>query len=83
LLGQTRRFRTWGDCYGYLLVACGGADIMPDPVMNPWDILPLVPIIQGAGGVITTWFGGDAARGDSCVAANKILHPRVLEILNS
>jgi len=83
LLAQTHLFRTWGDCYGYLLVACGGADIMLDPIMNPWDILPLVPIIQGAGGVITTWSGGDAARGDSCVAANGFLHPKVLEILNS
>jgi histidinol phosphatase-like enzyme (inositol monophosphatase family) len=83
LLGQTHLFRTWGDCYGYLLVACGGADIMLDPIMNPWDIVPLVPIVQGAGGVITTWSGEDAARGDSCVAANKILHPQVLEILHS
>ncbi|HEY3304140.1 MAG TPA: histidinol-phosphatase [Candidatus Binatia bacterium] len=83
LLAQTHLFRTWGDCYGYLLVACGGADIMLDPIMNPWDIVPLIPVIQGAGGVITTWSGGDAAHGDSCVAANKTLHPRVLEILNS
>jgi myo-inositol-1(or 4)-monophosphatase len=83
LLTRTRLYRTWGDCYGYLLVASGGADIMLDPMMNPWDILPLVPIIQGANGVITTWSGTDASRGDSCVAANKILHSLVLEILNS
>jgi histidinol phosphatase-like enzyme (inositol monophosphatase family) len=83
LLSRTRLYRTWGDCYGYLLVASGGADIMLDPVMNPWDILPLVPIIQGANGVITTWSGTDAAQGNSCVAANKTLHPQVLEILNS
>jgi len=83
LLGQARLFRTWGDCYGYLLVASGGADIMLDPVMNPWDILPLIPIIQGAQGVITTWSGTDASAGNSCVAANRHLHPRVLEILNA
>ena len=83
LLKRTRLYRTWGDCYGYLLVASGGADIMLDPVMNPWDILPLVPIIQGANGVITTWSGTAASQGDSCVAANKILHSQVLEILNS
>ncbi len=82
LLGQARLFRTWGDCYGYLLVASGGADIMLDPIMNPWDILPLIPVIQGAKGVITTWSGGDATEGNSCVAANKHLHPRVLEVLN-
>jgi histidinol phosphatase-like enzyme (inositol monophosphatase family) len=83
LLSQTRLFRTWGDCYGYLLVASGGADIMIDAIMNPWDILPLIPIIRGANGIITTWSGTEAAQGDSCVVANKILHPRVLEILNS
>jgi fructose-1,6-bisphosphatase/inositol monophosphatase family enzyme len=83
LLRQTRLFRTWGDCYGYLLVASGGADIMLDPIMNPWDILPLIPIIQGAKGVITTWSGTGASHGNSCVAANKILHPQVLQVLNS
>lgn len=83
LLKRVRLYRTWGDCYGYLLVASGGADIMLDPMMNPWDILPLVPIIQGANGVITTWSGTDASQGDSCVVANKILHSQVLEILNS
>ena len=83
LLRQVNLFRTWGDCYGYLLVAAGGADIMLDPVMNPWDILPLIPIVQGANGVITTWSGADATQGDSCVVSNKSLHPKVLEILNS
>jgi myo-inositol-1(or 4)-monophosphatase len=83
LLEQTHLFRTWGDCYGYLLVASGGADIMLDPVMNPWDILPLIPIIRGAHGVITTWSGTDAAKGSSCVVANKALHAQVLAILDS
>jgi len=83
LLGQARLFRTWGDCYGYLLVASGGADIMLDPIMNPWDIIPLIPIIQGAKGVITTWSGREASRGTSCVAANKQLHPKVLAVLNT
>ena len=83
LLRETKLFRTWGDCYGYLLLASGWADIMLDPVMNPWDILPVIPIIQGASGIITSWDGGDASRGDSCVAATKNLHSLVLEILNN
>jgi histidinol phosphatase-like enzyme (inositol monophosphatase family) len=83
LLRQTHLFRTWGDCYGYLLVAWGGADIMLDPIMNPWDILPLIPIIRGANGIITTWSGGEASHGGSCVAANKTLHPQVIKTLNS
>ena len=83
LARKTKYLRTWGDCYGYLLLASGGADIMLDPIMNPWDILPVIPIIQGANGVITSWAGSDAARGTSCVAANKRLHPMVMEILNT
>lgn len=82
LLEQTRLFRTWGDCYGYLLLASGMADIMLDPIMNAWDILPLIPVIQGANGVITTWEGGDAVSGTSCVAAHRRLHPQVLEVLH-
>jgi myo-inositol-1(or 4)-monophosphatase len=81
LLTQVGLFRTWGDCYGYLLVASGKADIMLDPKMHPWDILPLIPVIQGAGGVITTWSGTDASQGDSCVVAHRTLHPQILEIL--
>jgi histidinol-phosphatase len=83
LLQQARLFRTWGDCYGYLLVASGGADIMLDPIVQPWDVLPLIPIIRGAGGVITTWSGTEASKGNSCLATNKLLRPQVLEILNS
>jgi myo-inositol-1(or 4)-monophosphatase len=83
LLQRARLFRTWGDCFGYLLLASGRADIMIDPIMNPWDVLPLIPVIRGANGVITTWDGADAASGNSCVAASKKLHPQVMEILNA
>lgn len=79
---RTRLFRTWGDCYGYLLLASGGGDVMLDPIMNPWDLLPLIPVIRGAGGVITTWAGEDATEGASCVAANETLHPQVIKLLN-
>lgn len=82
LVADAGLFRTWGDCYGYLLVASGRADIMLDPIMNRWDLVPLVPIIRGAGGVITTWSGGDPATGDSCVAAGPRLHSIVIEGLN-
>ena len=73
--------RTWGDCYGYLMLASGRADIMVDPIMNQWDLVPLIPIIRGAGGVITDWHGGDPVTGNSIVAAGPDLHPQVLEIL--
>jgi myo-inositol-1(or 4)-monophosphatase len=83
LLRGAKLFRTWGDCYGYLLLASGGADIMLDPIVNPWDVLPVIPVVRGAGGVITAWDGSDVVQGDSCVAATQNLHPHVLEILNA
>lgn len=82
LRSRTGQYRGWGDCYGYLLVATGRADIMIDPIMNPWDLIPLVPVVQGAGGVITTWEGNDPVHGDSAVASTPALHQQVLEILN-
>jgi myo-inositol-1(or 4)-monophosphatase len=82
LAGRSRLVRTWGDCYGYLLVATGWADIMCDPVMNPWDIQALIPVIRGAGGVITDWQGGDPVKADSIVAAAPALHAQVIAALN-
>jgi len=77
-----RWVRTWGDCYGYLLVATGQADVMTDPIMSPWDLLPLIPVIRGAGGVITDWHGGDPVHATSSVAAGPDLHPQVIACLN-
>lgn len=82
LLAQTNFCRTWGDCFGYFLVASGKADIMLDPIMNPWDIMALVPVLRGAGAIITDWHGGDPAKGQSCIAANSDLHETVITTLN-
>lgn len=82
LVRRCHMARTWGDCYGYLLVAGGWADIMCDPIMNPWDIAALVPIVRGAGGVITDWTGADPVRASSTVATTPGLHSKVLAALN-
>lgn len=65
--------RTWGDCYGYLLVATGRAEVMVDPVMNPWDACALQPIIEEAGGVFTDWAGRHTAFGGDTIATNAAL----------
>lgn len=83
---QTRAklVRTWGDCYGYLLVASGWADICVDPIMNPWDIAALVPIIRGAGGTITDWHGATPFPAESTIACGTAeLHAQVLAALKS
>ncbi len=83
LVQQVKLYRTWGDCYGYLLLASGTADIMCDPIMNPWDIAALVPVIRGAGGVITDWKGGPAYPAESTLAAGPELHAQVIATLNA
>ncbi len=69
VMARAKTVRAWGDCYGYLMVATGRADVMCDPVMNPWDIAALIPVIRGAGGAITDWHGGDPVGARSIVAA--------------
>ncbi len=65
--------RTWGDCYGYLLVATGRAELMADDRLSPWDAAPLLPIIREAGGVYTDWRGGSAIDGGDGIASNAAL----------
>lgn len=75
-------YRNWGDCYGYYLLATGFADIMIDPIMSVWDSMALVPIINGAGGMITDYQGNDPIIGNSIVAASKEIHAEVIKLLN-
>jgi myo-inositol-1(or 4)-monophosphatase len=83
LMRDVKLVRTWGDCYGYLLVATGRADIMCDPAMNQWDIAPLIPIVRGAGGVISDWQGKDAVGAKSIIATtSQTLHDEVIRRLN-
>ena len=79
---RVMRYQNWGDCHGYYLVATGGADIMTDPIMNPWDMLALIPIIEGAGGRITNWQGEDPLAGNGIVATCGPIHDEVIRALN-
>jgi histidinol phosphatase-like enzyme (inositol monophosphatase family) len=76
-----RTMRTWGDCYGYLLVATGRADIMVDEVISDWDGAALMPIIAEAGGEFTDWRGRATAFGGDAIATNGQLGAIVREIL--
>jgi len=81
LVHGAQLFRTWGDCFGYLQVASGKADIMLDHDMQVWDIMPLIPVIRGAGGMITTWTGDEAGPGRPCLATGSTLHPQLVSVL--
>ena len=73
--------RSWGDCYGYCLVATGRADVMIDPAMNPWDCAALLPIMREAGGRFSDWGGAERIDGGDAVGTNGRLHESVLELL--
>ena len=81
LADATRMQRTWGDCYGYVLVATGRADVMIDPVMNAWDCAPFLPILAEAGGRFTDWRGAATIHGGDAVGTNGVLHDAVLGLL--
>jgi len=79
---MVRLSRYGGDCYAYCMLAAGHVDLVIETGLKPYDVLPLVPIIAGAGGVITTWDGGAPNGGGRIVAAgDKRLHAAALEML--
>jgi len=82
LMRKVKLFRTWGDCYSYFSLASGWSDIAIDPIMEVWDIQALIPVVRGAGGVITAWDGGDPVNARSIVAAVPELHNYVITTLN-
>ena len=77
LIGAASIARTWGDCYGYLLVATGRAEAMVDPIVNPWDAACFQPIIEEAGGVFTDLHGVHSAFKGSAIASNTALAPTI------
>ncbi len=81
LAAAARVTRSWGDCYGHVLVATGRAQVMVDPVLASWDAAPLLTILTEAGGRFTDVSGEATVHGGSGVAGNSALHPRVLELL--
>jgi histidinol phosphatase-like enzyme (inositol monophosphatase family) len=74
----------WGlDCYAYSLLASGHIDVIAEAALKNVDISPLIPIIENAGGVVTTWDGGPAEQGGNCVAAaTPELHKAAMAVLN-
>lgn len=73
--------RTWGDGYGYLLVATGRAEVMVDPIANPWDLAAVQPVIEEAGGKFSSWTGEPTVFGGDGVGSNGLVHSDVLQML--
>lgn len=83
LFRAARLRRTWGDAYGYLLVASGRADLIVDPRLSIWDLAALIPILEEAGGRITDFEGQRGLQGKSALAANPALQEEALDLLRS
>ena len=72
--------RTWGDCYGYLLVATGRAELAVDPKMNVWDCAAIAPVIEEAGGTFSNWRGERTIHDPEAIATNGHILNEVLAI---
>ena len=82
LKATTRMTRYGGDCYAYCLLAAGHIDVIVEPGLKAYDIAALIPIIERAGGVVTTWDGGPATGGGNIAATgNPALHADVLGLI--
>ena len=75
--------RSWGDVYGYLLVATGRVEVMIDPVLNLWDAAAVEPIVTEAGGKFTDWSGETNIEAGESVGSNGLVHEAVLNILSN
>ena len=73
--------RTWGDVYGYLLVATGQVDVMIDPILNVWDAAAVEPIVREAGGRFSDWSGASSIDSGDSVGSNGLFHDEILKLL--
>ena len=81
---KARLSRYGGDCYMYCMLAAGHIDLVIESGLNAYDIVALIPIIEGAGGVVTAWDGGSAAQGGTVIAAgDRRVHEEALRLLSA
>jgi histidinol-phosphatase len=74
--------RFGGDCYIFGLLAMGFVDLIVESSLHRWDVAALIPVVEGAGGIITDWQGGDCSAGGQVVAAgDPRMHTAALRLL--
>jgi histidinol phosphatase-like enzyme (inositol monophosphatase family) len=81
LESQSYVTRTWGDGYGYYLVATGRAEYMVDPIVNAWDVAAVMPVVLEAGGEFTDWNGQRRHDSGHAVGSNGHVHQAVISAL--
>ncbi|MEO1023281.1 MAG: histidinol-phosphatase [Bacteroidota bacterium] len=82
LMEATKLHRTWGDAYGHMMVACGRADVMYDPILSIWDAAALLPVLKEAGGIFTDKHGVETIHTGSGISTNKMLQPEIKTIFD-
>ena len=79
---KVRLSRYGGDCYSYCMLAAGHVDLVIESGLKPFDIVALIPIVEGAGGIITDWTGGPATKGGAIIASgDERVHEQALALL--
>jgi myo-inositol-1(or 4)-monophosphatase len=79
-----RMTRYGGDCYLFAALALGFVDIIIEAGFNRWDVAALIPLVEGAGGIITDWSGGDCRDGRTILACgDKRIHEEAIKLLKS
>ena len=82
--GRSSMTRWGGDCYIFGTMALGFCDVIVESTFHRWDVAALIPVIEGAGGIITNWQGGSCAEGGQCLAAgDKRIHEATIKLLNA
>ena len=81
LLSAAGATRGWSDAYGHALVATGRAELMLDPIMNPWDCGPFPAILREAGGYFGDWSGNESIYADEAMSTTNVLLPEVLRVI--
>jgi fructose-1,6-bisphosphatase/inositol monophosphatase family enzyme len=80
LEAAARLTRTWGDAYGYLLVATGRAELMMDAILSVWDAAAVMPVVTEAGGTFTDWRGEQTIFASESIGTNGPILAEVLAI---
>jgi histidinol phosphatase-like enzyme (inositol monophosphatase family) len=78
---RAKMYRTWGDCFGYFALATAGADAMLDPQLAYWDVAAIVPVVEGAGGRVTSWDGGNPLDNPSLIATAGAIHDEIVRLV--
>lgn len=80
---KVRLFRYGTDCYAYALLAAGHVDLVVENGLKPYDVGALIPLIEQAGGIITTWDGGRPEDGGSIIAAgSRVVYEQAMDLLS-